>query len=184
LESIVGFFMLGLGVYGFVSAMRREKKRKQDVEQQTISNYDGVELGSSPSTDGAKLDKGEASLSMADTDVMPCNKAPEGSNKNLLYVENDVEKVRLQERLAHDPMDHDSSHAHSHFLCCKTTGSDSDDQNKKATPRLVAFLIGIVHGVAGPGGVSACCDVVFRLGFHPTANVLLLRCQHLLFFDH
>lgn len=163
LEAFVGIFMLLLGMYGFGRALHREKKRKAN-EQRMNDPTIGVRHG-------------EASLSM--DDIKGGDKGANASNvlvvpaKDVSIVgfdydeeEDEYDEAQMHRYAVKDHTEEDDTlhrslshfdHAidHNHCWCplCCAQKKNNSEYAQNGPNRFVAFLVGVVHGVAGPGGV-------------------------------
>ncbi len=154
-ESIVGVFMIFLGIYGLISCYQKYKRMERGNQSDgMVDDYDEGEGGSehlsstelSPSTDDGQqtsflpsldVQQGEASMSMADVSYDAMGTTIPQMNKS-----NTPDFI------------HDHHHHHHHECCgedeqccCSCCG------DFKVSKPILSLGIGIIHGVAGPGGV-------------------------------
>mmetsp|Transcript_9124 Transcript_9124/g.11410 ORF Transcript_9124/g.11410 Transcript_9124/m.11410 type:complete len:337 (+) Transcript_9124:169-1179(+) len=161
-ESLVGVFMIVLGGYGFISSHKRYRGiESRNESSDMVDDYDEGEGGSvhvlpstelSPSADGdgqqqtsflpsLDVQHGEASMSIADVsyDAMGTT-VPQIQNRNTAD-------------FIHDHHDHHHYHdccKEDEECCCDCCGCCGESEISKP---LLSLGIGIIHGVAGPGGV-------------------------------
>lgn len=152
LESVVGVFMLLLGTYGTIKAVRKRRdmalgpgalpltknavggeEEEDEIALVQINKPElEVEEDDENTTNGAsaddKLKLGEASMSLADVDDTNDALSPPPDRSCLEYI---------------------SARASSTLSWCESLRLFS----RSTSTRLLAFGIGIIHGVAGPGGV-------------------------------
>jgi ABC-type nickel/cobalt efflux system permease component RcnA len=200
LESFVGIFMIGLGIYGIHGAIRKRQRPQEDQDphahaqeeeeegqwkppiqsQISTTHPHDIEL-STPTFDSSTLPKfirneqGEASMSISDVATTSDGRIPSHSyepptpivfmdppktkdkdddddnnnnNNNQQQEENNNEDE--QQALAEDES-HGGHHHHHHSyipFCCSCCFPRS-----KSTTSMLALMAGLLHGVAGPGGI-------------------------------
>jgi len=149
LESIVGVFMIALGTYGIVSAIARDKRRRRAAWALSGEGADDI------TADEMELSKGEASMSMADTTMYGQTKSYEDDDDAGL----ERYSIKLDQLRQGSSKNLEGLHDHDDHvaqcwcpLCCLRNKSGEDNERKTAS-KCMAFVIGIVHGVAGPGGI-------------------------------
>ena len=167
-DALVGVFMMIIGCYGAFGAIkfaREKKKLKEDYsEEYASSSSDGVNSLTKAIND--LCDKKEAT---ADTSVqMVGTLGKRNTGKNAIPKEDSSSSVALlvnqQQGWNSTSQSHavgaegsDSHHLqHHHSLLaedCKWC--PFIDMRDPFTQRVVSFAIGLLHGVAGPGGVLA-----------------------------
>lgn len=130
-DFIVGLFMVTLGSFGIVTAIRtyREKKLKRDHDLSESQNLldkqlETVESSTSPNT--LTRQKSRVSLSVD----------------------------RPSTSLPRDYYDHDHDHEHFTHQCIEECpGCVFIDLHDPFVQRVLSFSVGLLHGVAGPGAV-------------------------------
>ena len=130
-DFIVGLFMVTLGSFGIVTAIRtyREKKLKRDHDLSESQNLldkqlETVESSTSPNT--LTRQKSRVSLSVD----RPSTSSPR------------------------DYYDHDHDHEHFTHQCIEECqGCVFIDLHDPFVQRVLSFSVGLLHGVAGPGAV-------------------------------
>ena len=155
-ESLVGIFMLGLGVFGFRSALM--KRRGLEEEHTFVPSIEAFSLhthvdnkplveqqnsptdqSSIPETPSYRDELSMESNGIATTNVEPFQDEVNGEEGCVIPSQNTLEvdsQVRYQDSES-DQHGHDSIRQWSRRLSSKT----------------LALCAGIVHGLAGPGGV-------------------------------
>jgi hypothetical protein len=127
LESLVGVFMLLLGAIGMVRACRKRPIPRDVDEQPLTSSITDVDNGNDS-------EMGEASMSI--TNVEQTASIPTRSRSELPTTTIEVEQSQDEE---------------THRCAVIQTGCSRFISN--IPTKLLACFIGIIHGVAGPGGV-------------------------------
>jgi hypothetical protein len=141
LESLVGVFMLLLGAIGMVRACRKRPIPSDVDEQPLTSSITDVDNGNDP-------EMGEASMSM--TNVEQTASIPTRSRSELPTTTIEVEQSQ----------DHETRR-------CAVIQTGCSRFISSIPTKVLACFIGIIHGVAGPGGV---------LGVIPAVQVRTTRC--------
>ena len=128
-DSLVGLFMIVLGVYGVMYALKthRQKQMKRDVD--------------------IVLSSMEKSAVKSDSDSSSSNSSSEQDSRPLVA----AAKNRIPSL---SNMDWLGIHAHEHEnLAQECPMLSFVDMNDPTTQKILSFSIGLLHGVAGPGGV-------------------------------
>jgi hypothetical protein len=189
-ESLVGFFMVGLGLYGIWRAMQKRQRRTdeegdggpnedddnedlplchQKQQDQTLSGNINVEEAVKLAASGA-----EASLSMADvgdaaapisqgaTTAMSDDDSSLEEQVSQYKSSLDASISRLEENDA-VPLSSASAHSNADSSQQSTISNNNNNKNNKKDRRtqcwkkystgVLALCAGLVHGLAGPGGV-------------------------------
>lgn len=177
LETFVGVFMLGLGVYGFVSARRKYGDKAVMMEQDAdytrdsdeftsarvdISTVECIEKREAATGKNGKFAELEmVEIGMSTVDIS--NESEQHCAHQSILEPNTLQSNHHCENNGHR---HDHDHALIYsvldFLSCGKLSERQKNQPNAETPRIVALFVGIVHGVAGPGGV---------LGVIPAVNL-------------
>uniref|UniRef100_A0A7S2H891 Nickel/cobalt efflux system n=1 Tax=Helicotheca tamesis TaxID=374047 RepID=A0A7S2H891_9STRA len=151
-ESLVGVFMICIGIFGFVKACRKEQSTSSTEEKtpmKTGENYSTLQVES-----------GEASMSLAD--VAREGEVGESRTKiATLEISNEEDETAFENEQPLPVLGDDTEMSPSKweycFLmppCCRCCYRCPNEQdNPLSTAGLLALGIGIVHGIAGPGGV-------------------------------
>lgn len=168
-DSIVGIFMIGLGCYGVVGALKmyREKKAKRDPDWESHDKF------LSPESAGNIINNGKVNLSISNANLeemsdhggvtstidrlSPLHRKSselDDDHRNssvgldldkLSGDKNDVEKGRFSRS---------SRHSHDDISLSETCPLlPFIDMHDPTTQRFISFSIGLLHGVAGPGGI-------------------------------
>jgi len=159
-DALVGIFMMVLGVYGVFGSLKhaRDKRRSKLKEDDGggemlltrlingICDVDSQNSKSSSNNLGvgkrniAKASKDEESLVSWDTEQAQAQAQPQSQ-------ESDITDGHLHH--------HHHNHSHHHDLADDCTWCPFIDMRDPLVQRIVSFAIGLLHGVAGPGGVLA-----------------------------
>lgn len=134
-DTLVGLFMIGLGSYGVVAAIRsyREKRKKRDnpltksrIRNGSASGSSLLELGSNSSSSSNESTSSSSALKRV------ANTQPSSSK--------------------HDYEAADYDHHHD-FHVEECQWCPFINMQDPTTQRILSFSIGLLHGVAGPGGI-------------------------------
>mmetsp|Transcript_12630 Transcript_12630/g.18963 ORF Transcript_12630/g.18963 Transcript_12630/m.18963 type:complete len:342 (+) Transcript_12630:169-1194(+) len=182
LETFVGIFMLGLGVYGIYSVRRKYGARDDTIENDadcTRESNEVISVGIDTSATVEFLEKREAIDKGKDaTELEMVERGGSGDQSHRAH-QAVLELNELQNDFQND-CENGHGHDHDHTLiysildflsCGKISERQKNDQDAE-TPRIVALFVGIVHGVAGPGGVLGVIPAV-NLHSWPLAFVYL-----------
>ncbi len=183
LESVVGVFMLLLGIYGVTKAIRKRRVVGDDPSTLPLTkddliiddHHDDASIALVQITRSKK--KGTVDTAKKGKGGTTCSSSGEGE-EDKDYAEDDAastsaEKDRLQINQGEPSMslaDVDDSKAATASLAPpmdKSFGSYISERisavrfwfgdvrlfSKTYSPRLIALAVGVVHGVAGPGGI-------------------------------
>ena len=127
-DWIVGLFMIVLGIYGLYNAkaITTEILEEQESLQRAI---DEAGLGEESEKEKGEINLGEEG----------------GENEYFNANGREIELANLLE----EHHNHSHNHCNDQETCCW----GRVDMRDPMTQRVVAFSIGIIHGIAGPGGV-------------------------------
>lgn len=148
-DLLVGIFMIGLGCYGVLGALKmyREKKAKRDPDWEA-SNVLAISLSGSTSSQSnhiaSDLDRAPSVSSKSELDDN-CNADVERGRNN----KDDVDKQNNHNH-GFDSLFHDHGDFNMSEACPFLPNIDMHDPT---TQRIISFSIGLLHGVAGPGGI-------------------------------
>jgi hypothetical protein len=144
-DTLVGLFMIAIGWYGVISAFRtyRQKlaKRDSDLSHKVLSS------GSHSNDSGiALVEAGVITSSSSKSNIyeQENNKEQERSHLDDHHHDHDQD-ADTTSLLYHDHHDADVEWAAS---CCPFV-----DLHDPYTQRILSFCVGLLHGIAGPGGV-------------------------------
>jgi hypothetical protein len=152
-ETLVGCFMLVLGVYGFRSAFqkRREMYGLEIVDQEDASVEDGNDddensttLNNAASLENATLPRENVSTGREDTGPT--------TQTELLHDDNPECSISY-DTCSQNVLEVDSSSEHQGSTQTGQTRRAFCDWTRRLSTKTLAFFAGIVHGLAGPGGV-------------------------------
>eukprot|EP00590_Aulacoseira_subarctica_P008547 CAMPEP_0172421884 /NCGR_PEP_ID=MMETSP1064-20121228/8122_1 /TAXON_ID=202472 /ORGANISM="Aulacoseira subarctica , Strain CCAP 1002/5" /LENGTH=333 /DNA_ID=CAMNT_0013162511 /DNA_START=140 /DNA_END=1141 /DNA_ORIENTATION=+ len=181
LQSIVGVFMICLGIYSLHGAVRRDKYRQNQLNNYALRSTDLLTTStrhpqkehmdldfSYDDKDGMdnphfSLQDGEASLSMADVNFHH----QQASNRGLTSLEKKAQNSKklhlfqIDDDAADDDIENEKDSPMIDIKDQHHNAENDDDDNiivdsqitSSNRSKLAAFAIGIVHGIAGPGGV-------------------------------
>jgi ABC-type nickel/cobalt efflux system permease component RcnA len=141
-NTILGIFMITIGLYGTIGAFRTygEKRNKRDLDLDRSSSY----------ADGDSYDVTSQIVSTA-------TRSNSIRKMNDLHVDKDdtdadAENVQSCFDCSSDH-DHDHDHGHEQLQKCIYRLVPYVDMHDSTTQKVVSFLIGVLHGVAGPGAI-------------------------------
>lgn len=162
-DLLVGLFMIGLGSYGVVSAIRvyreKNKKRDADLRHQSIplmgirssstGNLSSLESGSDTGSVGSNGSAGSVSST--------------SSNKSSPDTIKERKKTTFMEAIfshhdhhVHVHQNHDGTYEieeEEHVVVEDCPWCPFIDMHDPNTQKIISFAIGLLHGVAGPGGI-------------------------------
>lgn len=165
-DSIVGIFMIGLGCYGVVGALKiyREKKAKRDPDWASADTFLSPLKGINSST--MTTGKGASSFNSIDglSDHGPVTSTIDRLSPLHRKSELDDDHRNLSigldlDKLTGDKTDVEKAHSskyHSHDVVSISEACPLlpfVDMHDPTTQRIISFSIGLLHGVAGPGGI-------------------------------
>lgn len=154
-DSLVGLFMIGLGCYGVLGALKvfREKKAKRDPDWELSGDIGGTEgdhkyegspiRGSSAKSEVDDMNNG----SIPSIDVEGGNTAYLNGSAHLPRSGDVVVKTKVYPTLH---LEHDHHHMGLSEVCPFLPNIDMHDAT---TQKIISFSIGLLHGVAGPGAI-------------------------------
>ena len=140
-NTLLGVFMITIGLYGVVGAFKTygEKRTKRDLD-----------LDDSPSCDTEKQDVSSATLpSTVRTSLIrkSSEQHPERSS------DGHSQEVHMCIKCFFADHDHDHGHEISELSTTICRYVPYVDMHDTTTQKVVSFLIGMLHGVAGPGAI-------------------------------
>lgn len=130
-ESLVGVFMIILGFYGLMRAIRKHGNKSNREEDTPLAPLASPSDGTSLSL----VDGHQNTTSMMTTGTTSINQPD--------FLDPQCKPSKTDSRLE---VDHGHEHCPHSIKCCFTL-------TNKLSTNVVAVLVGIVHGFAGPGGV-------------------------------
>mmetsp|Transcript_37143 Transcript_37143/g.49275 ORF Transcript_37143/g.49275 Transcript_37143/m.49275 type:complete len:232 (+) Transcript_37143:399-1094(+) len=139
LESFVGVFMLCLGTFGLIKAFRKNHDRT------FLTNNNNDE---DDEEENLPIQRGEASMSIAD--------CPSSASSSLEVSSNTYQNQAVcdgGDSLSHDSIASKWEHWCLLSTCCCCCYCCFPKQKRQSIAGILALGIGLVHGVAGPGGV-------------------------------
>lgn len=143
-NTILGVFMITIGLYGVIGAFRTygEKRNKRDLDLDRSSSYSDVDSSEAISQIASTITRGSSTRKMND------GYADKDGN------DADAENVQSCADCPSDN-DHDNDHDHNHdqLQKCIMRMIPYVDMHDSTTQKVVSFLIGVLHGVAGPGAI-------------------------------
>lgn len=170
-DSIVGIFMIGLGCYGVVGALKmyREKKAKRDPDWESVDRFPSpgmnvatpainkshhINSGSDLSSEGggatSTIDRLSPMHRKSELDDDHRNISVGLDLDKLSAEKSDIETARTSTNKHSHYHDHDHDHVSLSEACPLLPFVDMHDPT---TQRVISFSIGLLHGVAGPGGI-------------------------------
>ena len=152
-ETLVGCFMLGLGVYGFRTAFkkRREMNWLELVQSEDGSagdyNDDNNNNITNQATTVEELSRyrDETSPGQQESEHVIIIRSESFHDDNLEGVTND--------NCSQNALEVDSNPGYQDDTQMDQAGRNFFDWTRRLSTKTLAFLAGIVHGLAGPGGV-------------------------------
>lgn len=131
-DSLVGAFMICLGFFGIITALRtyREKRTKRDKDiKRSHDIEDSVPVNESSREKGA---------------------SPRLTSSKLTINEESTALIDSTSTDLDTYHDHDHDHLHGLEECQYCVFIDMHDPT---TQRILSFAVGLLHGIAGPGGI-------------------------------
>lgn len=136
-DTLVGLFMIGLGSYGVVAAIRsyRQKRKKRD------GSFNKFRIRNSSGGIGSSL------LELGSSNSSSSSNESTTSNNGIV-----AKRVANTQPLKYDYEAAEYEHHHDfHVEECRWC--PFINMQDPTTQRILSFSIGLLHGVAGPGGI-------------------------------
>lgn len=172
-DTLVGIFMIGLGCYGVLGALKmyREKKAKRDPDWEASkpSLLPGAVSASPHYASEAPTGYSKVHSSTALDRMTRVSSKTEFDDNTSGLINEDLEDGRTSSAFGdvkaaikqpvpgHDQLhDHHDSFFHEHGdfnLSEACPFLPNIDMHDPTTQRIISFSIGLLHGVAGPGGI-------------------------------
>ena len=164
-DTLVGIFMIGLGCYGVLGALKmyREKKAKRDPDWEEsksfISSPSG--LNSRPlqhcslefvSSTQNKFDQITRVSSKTELDDRKVDYNADEERGSVSNVASKADEKAVAEAAA-AKLEHESIFHHHGDISEACPFIPYIDMHDPTTQRIISFSIGLLHGVAGPGGI-------------------------------
>jgi hypothetical protein len=151
-ETLVGCFMLGLGVYGFRTAFKKRREMNWpellQSEDGSAGDYNDDDNNiTNPTTSLEEPSRYRDQISTGRVDPEQIIIIPSES----LHDE-DPEGV-TNDNCSQNALEVDSNPGYHDNTQIERTGRSFFDWTRRLSTKTLAFLAGIVHGLAGPGGV-------------------------------
>lgn len=166
-DTLVGIFMIGLGCYGVLGALKmyREKKAKRDPDWEASKLSTPGTVAASPHHSGGELPAGYSKVHSSSaldrmTRISSTTELDDNtSNENNADLEDGKsggaysDSKNTNKQPVHDH--HDAFfHEHGDFNLSEACPFlPNIDMHDPTTQRIISFSIGLLHGVAGPGGI-------------------------------
>jgi hypothetical protein len=137
-NTLLGVFMITIGLYGVVGAFKTygEKRTKRDLD-----------LDDSPSCDAEKQD--------ASSSLLPPSNTRRKSNEQQAEkcADSNTQEANICTKCFATDHDHDHDHGISELSVILCRYVPYVDMHDTTTQKVVSFMIGMLHGVAGPGAI-------------------------------
>ncbi|EGZ07864.1 hypothetical protein PHYSODRAFT_527679 [Phytophthora sojae] len=147
LNYVVGFFMIALGIWTAVHVRKKYQTQLKEGVQSLVS----AEGGRAESNRASRSSTGATPTNLVE--LMPLSQrivsiASPSSSFHLLIKEDGASSAADATGTAVSPREKASKlHPHS-WNCCRSVSFENP-----ATQKIMALLVGIIHGFAGPGGI-------------------------------
>ena len=156
-DTLVGIFMIGLGCYGVLGALKtfREKKAKRDPDWESSKSLVPSATNSLVTHTVTELVHGSTVLtkSSSRTEIDDFNDIEKSDNDKRVS----SGEASVHTRNKHSPQHHEFDsffHDHGDFSAAEACPFlPYVDMHDPTTQRIISFSIGLLHGVAGPGGI-------------------------------
>ena len=173
-DMIVGFFMIGIGCFGLVQIwkIRNERNLKKNIDMESTGLLQspwnkGLEMVETPmelpSGDRTTLHSGYKSPRKYDAGGHRTESSPTPVRSDSIVSEDDhIDDAKKLLNIIHAKCPWCICICNNALcsLCGRICGlqqapsrTDGDEFNDPMTQNLLSFVIGVVHGVAGPGGI-------------------------------
>eukprot|EP01032_Pedospumella_encystans_P031734 gene31734-35823_t len=156
-DTLVGIFMIGLGCYGVLGALKtfREKKAKRDPDWESSKSLVPSATSSLVTHSATELMHGStvSTKSSSRTEIDDFNDIEKSDNNKRVHSVD----VSIHTGNKHSPQHHEFDsffHDHGDFSAAEACPFlPYVDMHDPTTQRVISFSIGLLHGVAGPGGI-------------------------------
>jgi hypothetical protein len=141
-NTILGIFMITIGLYGTIGAFRTygEKRNKRDLDLDRSSSYTDADLHDVAGQTASTATRSNSIRKMNDLHADKEGNDSEGENVQSCFD-------------CSSDHDHDHDHGHEQLTKCIFRLVPYVDMHDSTTQKVVSFLIGVLHGVAGPGAI-------------------------------
>lgn len=150
-DALVGFFMMVIGSYGVLGSLRIyfEKKAKRGGEDSTSSSSSQPSALQHRHEIGIAITSGGVGGGGGIAVSTNCSNSGSPSNTTIMNPNPTNSVVNMPDKEAFViPLDHEHFHIVEDCTWCPFL-----DMRDPITQRFVSFAIGLLHGVAGPGGI-------------------------------